>query len=476
MINRSNRGKSINSRIFSLISTMFVPMLALSIAILGILIIFNAQYSSISSNIITASSFNQDFKDDVDLKMYYFVSGNSDELPFDEIETARKLAATLLENTNNPDSRRSISNVLNLCDSLYASIDKIENTEGYDNRIEQLETNVYVITQLIQQHIYSYLYNEAGEIAQLQNQLNAALTTVIAIAIVVLSVVATVSVKNAFRVSRSITEPIDALSSRVEEIGHGELIEKEPIEADDEKLNLLGRGFEEMVAKLRQQTELNQEEHEKLRGIELALLQAQINPHFLYNTLDTIVWLIETGKDQEAEEMVTSLSTYFRSFLSNGKDIITLEEELVHVRSYLEIQQVRYKDRLDYRIESVPAISKCLVPKLTLQPMVENAIYHGIKPKRGKGTIEILGCLDEGYMLVTVRDTGLGMEPEALNELKQRIINGDTSGFGLVAAYKRLRLMYGDDFVFTINSDPGIGTEISIRVPFRTEEDNEAVQ
>ncbi|PKM73539.1 MAG: sensor histidine kinase [Firmicutes bacterium HGW-Firmicutes-16] len=466
--------KSISGRMYTLIKNIFLPMLALSVFILFLLIVYYLQYSSVSSNIIKASGFNQNFKNDVDLKMYYFVSGSSDVLPWEEVQTAQELAETLLTNTKNSESRNAISSVLNLCENLNASIEKIENTTGYDNRMEQLETNIYVITELIEEYIYTYLYYEAGEIASLQQNLKYWLTTEIIVAVLFMIIIATASVKNAFSISKSITDPIDALSTRVEEIGKGDLEEKTPVEADDVKLISLSNGIEQMAGKLDRQIELNRQEQIRLRGIELSLIQAQMNPHFLYNTLDTIVWLIETGKNQEAEEMVTSLSTYFRSSLSHGKDIITLSEETQHVRSYLEIQQVRYKDVLDYEIKMDETLNKCLIPKMTLQPMVENAIYHGLKSKRGKGTIYISSSIAYGSVTIRVEDTGVGMDKEALEKLREQVANGDASGFGLVAAYKRLGLVYGSDYTFTIDSELNAGTAITIRIPYKTEEPNDA--
>ncbi len=471
-----NDSRSISGRLRSLILSIFLPMLLLAVFVLFLLIIYNYQYSSVSSNITTASGFNQNFKNDVDLKMYYFVSGSSDELPWEEVDTARQLAEGLLENTSNGESRQAITSVLNLCDSLDSSIRKIQDTEGYDHRIEQLESNIYVITQLIEEYLYTYLFYEAGEMASLQNSLKYWLIAEIAAALLVMAVIVTLSAREAIRTSRSITDPIDALCSRVEEIGRGELEEKTPVRADDKRLISLSTGIEEMAGKLSQQIELNRQEQIRLRGIELSLIQAQINPHFLYNTLDTIVWLIETGKDMEAEEMVTSLSTYFRSFLSNGKDIVTLAEEEQHVRSYLEIQQVRYKDILDYEIDIDRALSKCIIPKMTIQPMVENAIYHGIKPKRGRGRIIITGRLAYGRVTLRVEDNGVGMDGETLEKLRHQIATDDPSSFALVAAYKRLRLVYGSDCTFSIDSEPNVGTAITMSIPYKTEESNDDEQ
>ena len=473
MRRRRFQPNSIAGKLYSLMLNVFVPMVVLAAVILTLLVSYNVRNSAITGNITTASRFNQDFKSDVDLKMYYYVSGASQELPLEEIGAARTLAQTLLSGTTNPDSRKAIGSVVGLCDSLTASINKIQGTDGYDKRMEQLETSVYIITELIQEYMYTYLYHEAGQLAALQQRLNRVLWgELLAVGLTLAGLVA-LATRRAIRTGKSITDPIDALAARVAEIGRGELTPKPPVQAEDPKLLVLSTGIEEMAVRLDRQIELNRQEQIRLRGIELSLIQAQINPHFLYNTLDAIVWLIETGKNEQAEEMVTSLSTYFRSFLSNGRDIVTMTQEEQHIRSYLEIQQVRYKDILDYDIQIDPATAGCLIPKMTLQPLVENAIYHGIKPKRGKGTITVTGRLAGDTVTVRVADTGAGMERGELERLRSQLENDEAKGFGLISAYKRLQLMYGRDCRFTIESSPGMGTSITITFPLRLEESHE---
>ena len=460
---------TIAEKLYGLILNTFLPMVLLAAVSLFLLINYNLRYSSVTGNITTASRFNQDFKADVDLKMYYYVAGYSQELPLEEIQTARTLAQTLLSNSANPESRKAAESVLELCDSLMSSIDRIQKTQGYDKRMEQLENNIYVITQLIETYLYTYLYHEAGQLASLQQRLNRMLVVELVAVLACMAAVVILAIRRAIRTSRSITDPIDAIFRRVDEIGQGDLTEKPPVQADDPKLSALSRGIEEMAVRLSRQIELNRQEQERLRGIELSLIQAQINPHFLYNTLDAIVWLIETGRNAQAAEMVTSLSTYFRSFLSNGQDIVTMAQEQQHIRSYLEIQQVRYKDILDYSIEIDPAIRDCRIPKMTLQPLVENAIYHGIKPKRGKGMLRVTGSLDGGRVTIRVADTGAGMQPQELESLRRQLEQDQAVGFGLTSAYRRLQLMYGKACSFTIQSRPGEGTDITIVIPFRTE-------
>ena len=460
---------SISSRLRDLILHLAVPLCLLSVFLLLVLLISSLSLSQVSRNISTASQFNQNFKDEVDLKMYLFVTGSDEQLPWEEVQAAEQLATALLENTHSRESYRAANSVLDLCENLRRCIQEIESTDGYDLRMHQLESNIYVITELIQKYIYNYLYHEAGELAAIRARQNLWLSVDLILALGVTIVVIVHSLRRSFRISGSISRPIDGLYQRVIEIGEGDLSPRQPVPAEDSKLQALGTGLEEMVTRLNDQMELNRQEQIRLRSMELALIQAQINPHFLYNTLDAIVWLIETGKNEQAIEMVSSLSTYFRSFLSNGKDIIPLSEEIQHVRSYLEIQQVRYKDILAYDFLTDPSLDRCLIPKMTLQPLVENAIYHGIKPKRGISRITISSSRDGNQVILKVADSGVGMNPEALQELRESLERDEGSGFGMKASYKRLRLMFGGGLKFDIESAENRGTEITIRIPYQTE-------
>ena len=163
-----------------------------------------------------------------------------------------------------------------------------------------------------------------------------------------------------------------------------------------DELSILSDSFNDMAFKLEQQVRSIRLEQENLRYMESKLLQTQINPHFLYNTLDTIIWLIEGEKNQEAINIVVSLSEFFRIVVSKGKDFITIREEEIHVKSYLQIQQSRYKDILDYEIHIPEELYSYQILKMTLQPLIENSIYHGIKMLRARGKITVTGeIMDE---------------------------------------------------------------------------------
>lgn len=170
--------------------------------------------------------------------------------------------------------------------------------------------------------------------------------------------------------------------------------------------------------------DIRQEQNQR-RVMELQLLQEQINPHFLYNTLDTIVWLAEGGQNREVVDMVTSLSEFFRTTLSGGKDFITIKEEMGHIESYLQIQKIRYQDILDYEVALDKSLEEYRILKLTLQPLVENALYHGIKNKRGRGHIWVRGYARDDRAVFEIRDDGAGMTQEEM-EAVQRKLRGRT--------------------------------------------------
>ena len=206
------------------------------------------------------------------------------------------------------------------------------------------------------------------------------------------------------------------------------------------------------------------------RNMEQKLLQAQINPHFLYNTLDNILWLSEAGRKEEVQALVMSLSQFFRTTLSGGRDIITLREEISHVEAYLQIQKFRYQDILSYEIDVPQDLMEVPVIKMTLQPIVENALYHGIKNKRGMGLLTITAFEENSFVCIRVSDNGIGMKEEDLQKVRE-MVNGtrppeeDNTGFGLANAAQRLRLNFGEAYRIQIESVYGEGTSVTVYNP-----------
>ena len=465
---------TIRGRMRILTITFTVLAAVILTAAMSLLVMHNSLYEGLLYNVTTASEFNQDFKENIDLKMYYYVieSQYSEGLPIDEVVAAQELARALLDTTTKKDSRRAITSVLDLCENLEEKIYQIEDTKSYDERQLQLENNIYVLTALIEEFMYTYLYCEAVQLNVLQNQIVRQIFTEFLFITVLTGALIFLFTQRTVKLSRSITKPILDLCTRVEDIGRGKLSVRKPIQSSEYEIRTLSEGFEQMVGRLNRQIQENNQKQDSLRRTELALIQAQINPHFLYNTMDTIIWLIEAEKTQEAVEMVSNLSSFFRHSLSRGQDVITLREEKCHVCSYLQIQQVRYKDIMQYTVNIDPEIENAVLPKLTLQPLVENALYHGIKLKRGMGHIHVTGQAQGQDILLQVTDDGVGMPPEQLEQLVKSMEGTKRIGFGLSTVHERIRLFFGAPYGLSLSSQAGAGTTISIIIPqqFREEE------
>ncbi len=270
-------------------------------------------------------------------------------------------------------------------------------------------------------------------------------------------------------ISSRITIPIQKLEKSVNAIEAGEL-DTEVYMGGSYEIRHLGRSIGDMAKRIKELMEDIVAEHESKRRNEFDILQSQINPHFLYNTLDIIVWMIENEQKQEAVKVVTALARFFRISLSKGKSIITVKDELEHVRNYLMIQQMRFKNKFEYKIEANEDVLNLVSLKLTLQPLVENAIYHGMEFMDGDGEIRVEVYRKEEELRFLVRDNGLGMTEKQVEELlgeEHHVSSKRGSGIGVKNVMERIKLYFGDDYGLSIWSEPDEGTTITIRLPVR---------
>lgn len=459
---------SIKGRLRHLVAAISIVLAVLLVSVLLMLGSYSSHYARLLHNVTTASEFNREFKDTIDLRMYYYVieSQYSQGLPIEEVRAAQTLAKSLIDTTFQKNSRQAITSVLDLCENLEGKIYQIEETSDYDQRLTQLENNVYVLTSLVEEYMYTYLYYEAAELNAVQQVVTRQAGVEIALIILAAALAIVFLLRYSIRLSRSITAPLEELCRRARRVDAGDLTVQEPVPSEIREIRTLSEGMEQMIGRLDDQMGEIRRRQESLRRTELALLQAQINPHFLYNTMDTIIWLIEADKQQEAVEMVANLSSFFRHSLSKGEDVITLAEEERHVRSYLQIQHARYQDIMEYILDIDPGLHDAMLPKLTLQPLVENALYHGIKLKRAKGTIRITATLADGCVLLRVEDNGVGITPQRLAQLRDAMERQERVGFGLSAVNQRLRLQFGPEYGLRLDSEEGQGTTVTARIPY----------
>lgn len=306
---------------------------------------------------------------------------------------------------------------------------------------------------------------QAATKASLQLRSVLVITTALEAALVAFAMVFVKSSQKAL--SSAVADPIRELQSFAGRIADGHLNERTP-EPDVDELRALSFSLNTMAGRLGELMEENRLEQESLKKSELRVLQAQVTPHFLYNTLDAIVWLAEAKKTEEVISITRALSDFYRISLSDGHDWITLAQEEEHLRGYLTIQKIRYRDILDYEIDIQPGLRTEMILKLSIQPLVENAIYHGIRNRRGGGLIAVKVWKEAGQLHVCVSDNGAGMTKERLGELRQMMSGhhgGDLSGFGLFNVDQRIKLYYGQAQGLDIQSEEGQGSSISFHVP-----------
>ncbi|MDD3412131.1 MAG: sensor histidine kinase [Eubacteriales bacterium] len=289
-----------------------------------------------------------------------------------------------------------------------------------------------------------------------------------------------ISTRMRMRLSRNVHEPIHELEQVTGRLAKGDLRARAPQTNIDEMIPLTD-GVNVMADQLEGLIAQNKQEQINLKKAELRTLQAQINPHFLYNTLDAIIWQAESGHTDEIIQLTKALSDFFRISLSSGRDWIPVAQEVRHLTGYLAIQKIRYRDILNYEIDIDDALMSGYILKLLLQPLVENALYHGIKYRRGGGCITVTGRADGELCHFSVADTGRGMTPEQLQSVRDSLMHGTQmphmqefpdhtgSGFGLRNVDQRIRLYYAKSEGLAIDSSPQ-GTCVSFSVPVRKEE------
>ncbi len=265
-------------------------------------------------------------------------------------------------------------------------------------------------------------------------------------------------------ISSRITKPIKLLRQSMRSVESGEFDVEAAIESDDE-IGGLGRDYNIMIAKIRDLVHQTIADEKTKRKSELKALQNQITPHFLYNTLDSIIWMAEGNRQKDVVRMVAALARLLRLSISKGEELIPIRDEIEHITNYLIIQKMRYKDKLDFLLDVDEEIMRFRTLKLILQPLVENSIYHGIKNKPDPGTIRVLGKRVDGKILLSIEDDGVGMSAESL----ARIFTPDNGtrhrGVGVSNVNERIKLYFGPEFGLDYRSEPAKGTTVSIWLP-----------
>jgi len=472
---------SIRAKILISLCIVIALMSMTNILILLQWLNYSRQYDAIINNITAANSIGGHIKTDIDTEMWKVVSGKIDFADGRQYQIIQETTVQLQKMIANTDSHRArvkLDVIGRTMQSLTEQIDlmgqRIQRESTADENEAILEQIRFVST-VLEEVVQDYTLFEVQRTEQQYQQMRQSLARWQLWFFVLMFGAVGFSVLAAWGISRSIYLPIKKLHDVTTTITRNDL--QALMSGDNvDEIAELGMSFNIMIGKIRDLLDSKLKEHEELKKAELRALQAQINPHFLYNTLDTIIWMAEANRTAEVIEIVRALSSFFRLSLSKGRDWITIGEELERTRSYLTIQKIRYRDFLDYRIQADEIVLDNTVPKLSLQPLVENALYHGIKNKRQGGTITVRAQqrgADE--ILLQVEDDGIGLTPEKLAQV-QAGLDDDSGeirperGFGIDNVNKRTRLYYGKAYGLSIISEHLVGTCVSLVIPARRDD------
>ncbi|HHW22267.1 MAG TPA: sensor histidine kinase [Clostridiaceae bacterium] len=463
------------------ISFLLIILIVLIPSIMSITFssILTVRYGKLIHNVDDANSLNKIVKFEITSEIWDIVSGKKEFTEGEQysiIENIYERLNVLARNASTKENRqlievarRAMSTLENYVDRLGQQIE--DNLPVVEN--EKLLEEIRGVSVLVYDVIQEFIFSEIEAIARVNDSLQRSGTILTILEITIFILVAVFAVYTVTSVAENISQPILKLQNLSVQIAEGDLEARvDPL--DVEELKGLAQSLNIMAGRIRDLIDENIRKVKNLQKSEMKALQAQIAPHFLYNTFDTIIWLAEAGRNEDVINVAMAFSNFFRISLSKGNDWITVRQEVEHVKSYLTIQRVRYESILDFSIEVEEEMMEHTMLKLILQPLVENALYHGIKFRRNRGgLITIKGWLKNKEICFSVEDNGVGIQPDRLQLIRSRLENGDSAdevGYGLFNVNKRIQLYYETTKGLVLESTPGQGTTVSFRLPLRSEQ------
>lgn len=465
------------------ISLLFITLIP-SVYSVVVSQIHTKRYSQIISNVSTANRISLIAKDDIPAELWNIICGKkeiadgSQNIMLDDISSGLSL---MLLTINNEESRGKLEVANRAYTTLRRNVDMLISQIKGGSLVTQNEATldeIRTITSLFSDIMQDFIVTEIEAANQTNQSLRntSIILTTIQIIITVLAII--ISINSFITVSAAIQKPISDMEKLSTKVSKGDLTARIDIPHVNE-LNTLAENLNTMAGQIDLLIQKNMEEQKNFQKAEMKALQAQITPHFLYNTFDTIVWLAEEEHTEEVVRITKAFSDFLRISLSRGHEWITISQELEHIKNYLTIQKIRYADILNYSIDADEALMDVKMIKLVLQPLIENAIYHGIKNKRGRGKLKVSVHFTNDsrtFVCFTVEDNGAGFTEERLGQVRNELRTGAqdseklSSVYGLYNVNKKLKLYYGEKTEgLLIESEAGKGSKISFTIPVNAE-------
>ena len=472
---------SIRSKILLALSVVILIMGATNVMLVAQILNYSRQYDAIINNITVANSISGTIKPEIDTEMWKVVSGavefskGQEYAIINDVDTKLGL---MMANTDSAKARIKLEGIHRALKTLTQYVDAMGLQIKNDSTATENEVmldKIRFASSVVQDVVQDYALFEVNRTESQYQVMREGLLRWEGLSVALMLTAIVFSFVAAWSLSRSIYLPIKKLNDFTSTVTKNDL---QALVAGDnvDEITELGLSFNIMIGKIRGLLDSKVKEQENLKKAELRALQAQINPHFLYNTLDTIIWMAESKKNDQVIEIVSALSKFFRISLSKGRDWITISEEIERTRSYLTIQKIRYRDILDFKIELDEAAAQYTILKLILQPLVENALYHGIKNKRKGGTIRVRAKMKtDDEIVLEVEDNGIGFMPEKLAQLEAELKDESgeirmENGFGIGNVNKRIGLYYGKQYGLSVKSEYNTGTLVRLVIPAKKDD------
>ena len=469
------KSRSIKERIKISYVIIILLMITPPVITIGSFVVQMVRYDMIITNVSKTNRLNQTVKMDVSNEIWDIVAGNKkfeEGRQYDIIDGINESLEDIMRTTEERENRQMLEVAGRAVDTLRRNVDRLGIQMAHQSLVsenEEMLDEIRGVSALISDILQDFIVRVI-ESATITNEHHKRMTLVLTVIQILTVVFVTIfAVVTQRSVTSSINTPIKRLENLSKRIAEGDftvrvkLPQVSELDGLTDNLNIMAVKIQELIAE-------NVREQQNLQKSEMKALQAQITPHFLYNTFDTIVWLAEEKKNDQVIDITRAFSSFFRISLNKGKDYLTVSEEFEHVKSYLTIQKIRYRDILDYEIEYVPEMANCQILKLVLQPIVENALYHGIKNKRGRGLLSVKGWRENNRLCFSVEDNGIGMTEEKLANIMEQISGSAdpedlNNVYGLYNVNKRLELYYDASTKLNITSQYNKGTTVYFSVP-----------
>ncbi len=467
--------RSIKERIKVSYVIIILLMITPPVITIGSFVVQMVRYDLIITNVSKTNRLNQTVKMDVSNEIWDIVAGNKkfeEGRQYDIIDGINESLEDIMRTTEERENRQMLEVAGRAVDTLRRNVDRLGIQMAHQSLVsenEEMLDEIRGVSALISDILQDFIVRVI-ESATITNEHHKRMTLVLTVIQILTVVFVTIfAVVTQRSVTSSINTPIKRLENLSKRIAEGDftvrvkLPQVSELDGLTDNLNIMAVKIQELIAE-------NVREQQNLQKSEMKALQAQITPHFLYNTFDTIVWLAEEKKNDQVIDITRAFSSFFRISLNKGKDYLTVSEEFEHVKSYLTIQKIRYRDILDYEIGYMPEMANCQILKLVLQPIVENALYHGIKNKRGRGLLSVKGWRENNRLCFSVEDNGIGMTEEKLANIMEQISGSAdpedlNNVYGLYNVNKRLELYYDASTKLNITSQYNKGTTVYFSVP-----------